>query len=255
MKDSRRNGRRIKRPASWYLTWAILDFIIIFILFGFIGSLPVWRIRKLEIIGNNYVSNEKISSIAKIRMEENIFLLDKEEVSGRFADIIQIKRVSVKRKYPGTVVIDITERKPFAIAVIGDKATLIDDEGFIIAKQSLDSSIYKSDIAKLPVVRGISVRSLEEGRRIGRLDRTFMRNTIDILSRSLDTGKIQIELNNADGIVIYVDDILKAKIGGAGDIEKKITALAAMFNSVKDKVQKIAYMDVSVPDSPVIKFK
>lgn len=255
MKDPIRKSRQIKRPASWYLTWTVIDIIIVAILIAFIFCLPVWRIKNLEIKGNNYVSNEKIASIAQIRMEENIFLLDKDEVSGRFANIIQIKGVSVKRKLPGTVVIDIKERKPFAIAVIGDRTTLIDDEGFIIAKQNLDSSIYRSDIAKLPVVRGVSIRSVEEGRRIGHQDRTFMRNTIDLLSRSLDPGKIQIELNNADGIVIYVEDILKAKIGGSGDLEKKITALAALLGSVKGKWEKIAYIDVSVPDSPVVKFK
>lgn len=255
MREPKRKGRHIKRPASWYITWTIIYIIIAAILMGFIGSLPVWRIKELEVKGNNYFSGEKIAKTAKIPMEENIFQLDGDEVAARFSNIIQIKKISVRRKLPNRIVITVTERKPFAIAVVGDKVNLIDDEGFIIEKQNTGASIYRSDIAQLPVIRGISARSIENGNRIGRLDRIFMKNILNLLSKSLDIRKAQLELNNAEGIVIFVEDFLKVKIGGQGDIEKKTTTLAALIRSNEDKLQKISYIDVSVPENPVIKFK
>jgi cell division septal protein FtsQ len=76
-----------------------------------------------------------------------------------------------------------------------------------------------------------------------------------MLSKFIDIGTIQIEIGDREDIVIYIEDILKVKIGPPSDIERKIKIIKAMRDSVQGKWTKISYIDVRVPDSPVIKFR
>lgn len=249
----RKRGER--RPLSWYITWTVLTIVVAAVLAGFIFSLPIWTLRSIRVTGNKYLAEAKIINIAKIPQEENIFLIDLDEVKNRFSDIIQIKEIKVKRKLPNTIVIEIKERTPYAIAEISGATTLIDDEGYIIARKGLDSSEYGSEIAKYPVIRGINKKTLEKGIRLNSGDRLFVRSALDMLSSSIDLGTIQIEAGNREDIIIYIEDILKVKIGDPRNIERKIQVVKAMLGSLKGNWTKVAYMDVRVPDDPVIKFK
>ncbi len=225
------------------------------ILLGFVLSLPVWRTERVIVKGNVYLPEDKIINTAKVPIGENIFMIDMDEVKGRFSKVIQIKDLKVKRKLPGTIELDITERKPFAIAVIGSTTTLIDEDGYIIAKQASISSIYGLNIADYPVIRGISAKSLDGGMRLNSSDRIFIKDALTLLSSSMDPGQVQLEVGKRDDIVIFLEDIVKVKIGDASEIARKIKIMQALLDSIKDKWVKVAYIDVRVPDAPVIKFK
>jgi cell division protein FtsQ len=251
----RTKARNARRPVSWYLTWTALTVVVISILSGFILSLPVWQISSVKVTGINYLPEAKMISTAKIPRGENIFLVDLDEVKARFSNVVQIKEIKIKRKLPSTIVIEIKERAPYAVVVIGGATFLVDEDGYIIASKSLSSSIYKLDISKYPVIRGVNKKNLEKGMRLDEKDRTFVRAALEMLSKFIDISAIQIEVGNREDIVIYIEDILKVKIGGPGDIERKIRTVKAMIDSVKGKWTKISYIDVRVPDDPVIKFR
>jgi cell division protein FtsQ len=243
------------KTLSWYIIWGIIAAVILSIFSGFVFSLPIWQLKEVIINGNKYFTEEKIINIAKLPSGENIFLIDPDEIKARFSNIIQIKELRVSRKLPNKIVIDIIERKPFAIAVIDNLTTLIDDEGFIISKQNLASSIYRLDIAKYPVVRGISRKNLEKGIQLFSNDREFMSSAINLMSNFMDIGSIQIDLANKDDIVIYIEDIIKVKIGNTNDIERKIKIVNVLLGKITGKWEKVSYIDVRVPDNPVIRFK
>ena len=251
----RTKARNARRPISWYLTWAVLSAVIISILTGFMLSLPIWQISSVKVAGNNYFPEAKIKSIAKIPEGERIFHVDIDEVKARFSNVIQIKEIKIKRKLPSTIVIDIKERTPYAIVVIGGTTSLVDEDGYIIAGKNLSSSIYRLDISKYPVIRGVNKKNLEKGIRLDQKDRTFVRAALEMLSKFIDISAIQIEVGDREDIVIYIEDILKVKIGAPSDIERKIKIIKAMRDSVQGKWTKISYIDVRVPDSPVIKFR
>ena len=210
--------------------------------------------RQVEVMGNKYLSSDKVMAIARIPVGENIFLVDLDETENRFSSIIQIKSIRFKRKLPDRIIINVSERTPFAMAVIGDVPALIDEDGCIIARKNLQASIYLSDIASLPAIRGISKRSIEEGKRLNSSDRVFIKNSINLLSKFLNLRTVQIDIGNREDIIVYVEDIMRARIGDYSNIEKKVNVLKALLNSMAGKWQKIAYIDVRVPDNPVIKF-
>jgi len=251
----RTKARNARRSVSWYLTWSVLTIVIISILSGFLLSLPVWQISSVKVTGISYLPEAKMISTAKIPQGENIFLIDLDEVRARFSKVIQINEIKIKRKLPSTIVIEIKERSPYAIVVIGGATFLVDEDGYIIASKSLSSSIYRLDISKYPVIRGVNKKNLEKGMRLDEKDRTFVRAALEMLSKFIDISAIQIEVGDREDIVIYIEDILKVKIGTPADIERKIKIIKAIRDSVQGKWTKLSFIDVRVPDSPVIKFR
>lgn len=252
-KNPRRND--LKRSISWAVTSFVLAAVIVAIVAGFVLSLPLWKTSNVQVVGNSLLTEAKVISIANIPIGENIFLIDLDEVRKNFAGMIQIKDVRIKRKLPGTIVIDVKERTPFAVAVIGGGTSLIDDEGYIIAKQNLTTSAAGKDIAKYPVIRGIDKKTLENGNRLNSADRAFIRSALNSFSNASDFGTVQMDISKRDDIVIYIEDILKVKIGDTSGVERKMSVVKALLGSIKDKWTKAVYIDVKVPDSPVIKFK
>jgi len=251
----RAKARNARRPVSWYLTWSVLTIAIISILSGFMLSLPIWQISSVKVAGLNYLPEAKMISTAKIPQGENIFLIDLDEAKARFSNVVQIKEIKIKRKLPSTIVIEIKERAPYAIVVIGGATSLVDEDGYIIAGKSLSSSIYRLDISKYPVIRGVNKNNLEKGMRLDEKDRVFVRAALKMLSKFIDISAIQIEVGDREDIVIYIEDILKVKIGAPSDIERKIKIIKAIRDSVQGKWTKLSYIDVRVPDDPVIKFR
>lgn len=242
------------KKLSWYIGRFVSYGVAIVIFLGFILSLPIWQIKKIEVAGNRYIPGDKIISIAKIPIGENIFLIDIDEVYQEFSAIVQIRSLKIKRKLPGAIIIEIKERDPFAIAVIGSTPTLVDEEGYIIARNDLSSSIYKLDIGQYPVIRGIKVRSLEKGARMNLNDRSFMKVAVNLLSKHFSQHSLQLEMTNKDNIIVYIEDVLKVKLGDSGDLDKKIKVISALLAPVSGKWNKVQYIDVSLPDSPVIRY-
>jgi len=243
------------RKLSWYISWTVAYLIIAAIILGFILSLPVWRLKSLEVKGNSFISAGKILSTAKIPVDENIFMVDLDEIKARFARIVQIKELRIKRKLPDKIVIQIIERKPFAVIMIGSLPVLVDEEGYIIAKKDIETSIYHLAIAEFPVIRGISVKSFENGVRLGEQEREFIKNSIKLLSKYFSSGGLQIEMSKKDDIEVYVEDVLRVKIGDTGNMEKKVKTLNALLKPIEGKWNKVIYIDIRIPENPVIRFK
>lgn len=247
--------RKIRRRLSWYVIWTVIFLVLLAFGLGLLMSLPVWRIGRVMIEGREYIPENKILNIARVPVDENIFMIDTDEIRGRLSGIVQLKKVSVRRRLPGTVVIVIKEREPFAIVMLGSVPVLVDDEGYILAKQSLSSSIYKADDVNFPVMRGISKKSLIKDLKLSDQDTAFMKDAISLLTKFIDPGSIQIEAENRRDIIIYVEDVLKVKLGDDSDIERKVKVLSALVEANRGKLRNVKYIDVRLPDDPVVIFK
>jgi cell division protein FtsQ len=247
--------RKFKRPLSWYIIWIFIGALLIALITGLILSLPVWRLSDVQVEGTKYFPVEKIISVAAIPANENIFQIDTDEIHKKLSAIVQFREVRVNRRLPGTILIRIKERAPFAVVLIDNIPSLIDEDGYILARKSLATSIYSADIEGLPAIRGIKGSMLEKGKRLGETDRAFIKDSLNLLKRFLNTNSIQVEVGDRSDITIYIEDIIKVRIGSAEDIDRKVKVLSVLLDHSKDKLDKLKYIDVRLPDEPVIRFK
>lgn len=218
-------------------------------------SLPIWRLTKVEITGTDLIFKNKIVDVAKVPFGENIFFINLIDIDKRIRGIIQVKDVKIRKKLPDAVTIEIEERKPFALIVIGGRAALIDDEGYILANQGSLSYYKINDASRLPVIRGIKKNDLVNGMRLNLRNRMFISNIFKLLSSYINPESLQIEIGNYDNIVIFVEDVLRLELGDMSRMNDKIAVFGAILKEIKGKWEKIEYINIKVVDAPVVKYK
>jgi len=245
-----RSSRRRKR--SWYVIWSLIFFFFAASLLALLISLPIWQIQKIEVQGVRLLSGDEIQRLAGIPLMENIFLVRFGGARGHLEGIPVIQRVDFLRRLPDTLIINVTERREVAVAVLGNDSVLIDDEGVILNRFPV--YIKFPDISGLPVIYGLREDWIEGYKLRGHIGEEMIA-LLKELKNFISPTKLQIDVSNLEEMGLRVDDTLQVKLGAARQIAEKIGAFEILFNKVKDRKLSIEYIDVRYPQFPVIRFK
>ena len=113
-----------------------------------LGSLRLFRIENLQVGGNRTLTSAEVLAAAGLRAGESLLGLDLAAARARLAAHPRVREASLRRRLPGTIVVEIAERVPCVI-VRADHDYLVDAEGAIVAQAAAGS---RSD---LPVLTGV----------------------------------------------------------------------------------------------------
>jgi len=106
-------------------------------------------IKNVEILGDiTHLSRENILTLSEIENGDKLFTVNLGNIQKRILRFNWIKTVRVRRKFPDTIQIHITEREPLAI-LLTKKMYLTDKGGNIFKK------LEKGDPRDLPVITGL----------------------------------------------------------------------------------------------------
>tara|TARA_Y100000590_G_scaffold371992_1_gene434760 strand:+ start:16428 stop:17108 length:681 start_codon:yes stop_codon:yes gene_type:complete len=99
-------------------------------------------IENIEIINNSLISKKEISDKVEHILEKNILSLKRSDVEVPLRKTDFLERITVKKKYPNTIIINIFETKPLAILYKKDQKYLFDSSSNLIPydKYSLDGN-------------------------------------------------------------------------------------------------------------------
>ena len=93
------------------------------------------QIKNIEIKGNNLADAQKIREIS-IDRGSSLFYFDLESVAGEIKDMNWVKKVSIKKKFPNSLIVQITENEPFAYLLKNQNYFLIDIDGELIIEKN-----------------------------------------------------------------------------------------------------------------------
>jgi cell division protein FtsQ len=116
-------------------------------------QLSFFRVRKVEIIGARYVSVGEV--VDRLHVDTTASIWDPTApLAARLASHPQIRRVSVRRKLPGTLVVDVDENLPVALVATSEGVKAFDARGAALpidlARTPIDAPILpRRDIGVL----------------------------------------------------------------------------------------------------------
>lgn len=168
---------------------------------AFLAS-SMFDISQYEIEGNSYYSDEEILVMGGCKTGGNIFweagLADIQERLSRDA---YMQEVTVKRSLPDTVRVIIKERRQTAAIVYGEKFVVIDGDGTVLRKTSVEP--------KITIIKGLTISKLNVGEPLEAEESVLLRQTLEMLS-SMEKGDMyfkKIEMSKMQ-IRAFVDDSL-----------------------------------------------
>lgn len=166
---AKRKLRRVKALTVLAII-AILGILVIFAL-----KAPVFNVTEVEVSGNHYYSDDEIINMADCSEDVNIFTgIDPGDIRDRLMKDPYMSQVKVKRKLPGTIEISINERRQIAGIVYGSGYVVIDNDGIVLRKTSVDP--------KVTILKGMNISKMTLGEPIEIEEEVLYRQCMDIIS-------------------------------------------------------------------------
>ena len=200
---------RIKTFSMWIGLALLLIIGIIFAL-----TSPLFNITEIRVVNNNVLSEEKIESLSGLSKEQNIFRFLEIDVEKRIKEEPYVESVKVSRDLPGTVIIDVTERKrDFCVKFLNGYA-YINNQGYIL-------EITQENVG-LPILIGVETpeEKITPGGRLINSDLKKLETSIQIMGiareNSIDSKITSIDISNKNEYILYLEEEKKTVYLGNG---------------------------------------
>jgi cell division protein FtsQ len=217
-------------------------------------SLPVWEIKEVTVNGTKLLSADQLRVLAGIPLSENLFFTSFARARSNLNKIKAIKKYHIFRLPPGTVIINIQERRPVASVILPNLSAVIDEQGYILNANAA-VTLNLPNLAELPVVAGVSDAQVINNEELESTTTAVITGIIPKITGFTGAKRIQLNLGGLVNINLLLDDLLLVRLGDQSQISRKMAVLEALLPQVSGRWAQTAYLDVRYPDAPVIRFK
>ena len=219
----------------------ISKIIIIFLLLAgtaiFAMISPIFNIEEIEVIGNEKLDESTIISLSGELEGKNIFQISKKKVINNIKDNPYIDSVTIKRNLPGTLQINIEERKTaYQIKVI-NSYVYINYQGYILEVSSKEADV--------PIIEGFQTEqdTLLNGKKLSDKDIEALRIILRIMetAKSAEVSKLisKISIQNNEYILELKKENKIVYLGNATDLTDRMTYVKIIVDKENGKTGKV----------------
>ncbi|MEG1004109.1 MAG: FtsQ-type POTRA domain-containing protein [Clostridium sp.] len=236
--------RLIKRSMFIIILLAIIIWL-------FITKSSVFLIKNVSVTGDHLVTKDFISEKVQEIKGENIFFVKSDEVKKILKSDPYVGDISIKRKFPATLEVSVTEKNIAYYIKSNSNYDVISSD--LVLLENVD----KLKTEGLIEIIGLEKQSGELGQKYcdvsgdSRIENFF--NTLyDIKKANSTSHKItKVDVSNLSHIIVYFNDV-KVKVGNGTDLTKKINTALNIMEDKKLNFKK-GYIDLSFEGAPVLK--
>jgi cell division protein FtsQ len=205
----------------------------------------VLNIKKIEVRGNHVLDSAYLRSLSGITADTHLLKMNVKAVEEALSSEPYVASVSVSRRFPNTVVLDIKEREPQSIIYQNGKFHLVDHWGVVLASS-------EERPQGLVEIKGVDVPLLYPGQQISGDNFTTVADLISDMPSSLREITKTIGYRNDNKI--YLESKGTTVIYGENsDLSRKNNIALLALTGLVSHYKGVEYIDVSFPDHPVIK--
>jgi len=223
---------------------AILFLSFAALLWTYTGT-GVLNVKNVEIRGNQKLDAAYLRSLSGITPGTHLLKMNVKAVEKALLSEPYIAQVSISRRFPNTVVLDVRERVPEGMISQSGKYHLVDQQGII-----LESAGDKPP--ELVEIKDLEVPLLYAGQEVS--GRGFANVTALLGSMPPELKEMTTAVGYREGDGLYLESRgTKVIYGEASDLARKNNIALLALQSLVNRYSAVEYIDVSFPDHPVIK--
>ena len=227
--------------------YLLLGTVFLFLILMALLFLPL-PFGHIELKGNQDVTMENVIFEGEIKEPVNTLQISTATVKDRLSKDLRIENVEIARKFPGTIVINIQERKNAAAIQTEFGYVIVDKEGLVIKN---DTSIKNGDYL---MITGKKLGNVLLGDQIEESDVIRALRFISCLSEKGAEEFSEINIGNPENFVAYTRDGISVRLGNTEDLEEQAVLAENMVNDVRARSLSVEYLDANVTN-PFIKLK
>ena len=174
VRKTKKPRKKKKRKKKNYL---LRLFVIIMVSVGlyYFASSEMFDIDKVQVDNNQHYTVEQIKDKAGVKIGQNIFQFKKSELKKKLLKDPYFENVVIKRKFPSTIVIEVTERTEMAIIKRAGQNIVIDPNGLV--HRVTDASPAVTEIS------GLRVKKAEAGKALQVDESALLTDTLDMMKK------------------------------------------------------------------------
>lgn len=207
-------------------------------------TLPAWRLQRLTVTGNRVVPESQILAAAGIPLEANVWLLDTRGIARRIEAIPFVGQVRVRRRFPATVELGVTERVPSACVVGPDAALTIDAARRVLATTCLGSTLprYRTAVAPQPTGTFLADPAIA---RLQQDAATLEAAGVGVRALGWDAfGSLDVTATNG----------LTIECGDDADLASKARLVDPILGATR-QLRTVRAIDLRAPETPVVTYR
>ena len=194
----------------------------------------LFKIQTISINGNERYSKQEIMAVLPIEKQKNLFLADTKSAKSKLEENLPyIYNADIRRKFPSTINVNITETpKIYSIKNADKTYTLLDDR-----LKVLENSSAKKP-KKATAIKKAEIKSAVPGQEVQFKNKKTADNLIILINavQSMKLDKISavcsVDINN--NYIIY-DSRITIKLGETDGIEDKINSAFAAIEKIEEQ--------------------
>lgn len=196
-----------------------------------------FRIASIEVKGNRFLSEGEVREMLGPAMGGNLISADLDGLRSNLAASPWVGGAVVRRKLPDTLLVDVTERFPIALAET-DQLYVMDSSGELIDMLGPRTAGFD-----LPIIRGLGGVSVEVRR-----DRARRANTLleDLGDLSAEVSEISVD-RSGDLMVVLRGDGSVLKLAEP-PYRKRVLSFLALRQKLRERCPDAEYFDLRFKD-------
>lgn len=208
-----------------------------------------FRLERVVVTGNHRVSQAEVAVLTGVAPGARLYAIRLEQVAARVEQNPWVAKATVTRRWPATLVVDVTERQPAALVPYYQYYLAVDQQGTALG--------LVSDLASLdvPVVNGIPSNRVLLGHPypVDKLKQALL--CLDVLGKDWVPQVSDLDLQGDDGLTLYLEGPVEVQVGQGGDLAAKMQTLVAILTDAKAKGLDLDRVDLRWEGQPVITLK
>lgn len=235
-KSVKKNEHKTKEKKASTKAFKLLKiFILLFIVLGAIIYFmlsPVFNIKTITVLGNNKLSTDEIISLSGISTDINMFKIITGQAERKVKENAYIESISISRKLPSEIVMEITERKATYMLEFVNSVVYINNQGYML-------EITEEKIP-VPIITGINtpIEEFKVGNRLNKEDLQKIETVLKIMDtlESYNISGLVTKINIADkkNYILNLDGEGKTVyLGNASNINTRIMYLKEILEREK----------------------
>jgi cell division protein FtsQ len=236
----RRFARTLWGSTRWILAPALFLLLLVWGTQRLMAS-DLFLVKVIQLRGNSQLSAGDVEVLLEGLRGQNVFDVDLERYRQRMTDSSWVERAALSRVLPSTIVVDVIERTPMALARVGSRLYLVDRTGNIVDEHG--PAYHEFD---LPTVDGL-LTAAKDGTPAADPDRVALAVALMTgLDGRADLGArlSQIDVSNPrDAVVMFDDDPAWLHLGDERFVDR-LERYLELRPTFREKFGAVDYVDL-----------
>jgi cell division septal protein FtsQ len=223
--------------------------VIAYDLYGVLARTTFLRLERIEVGPLKKLTRDEVIAISGVKPGNDMFSLRLKKIGGELAKNPWVQKVTVRRCFPHTLAIELTERDPVAVVNMG-YLYYLDTKGEVF------KPLTEGDRLDFPVVTGITEEDMAKDPNGTREAFQGVLRLLAALQAGKDFGLkdvSEIHYGKGSGFTLFTASGGVPMRIGSGAFDAKLARLSRVYRELQAQLTTMQYIDLDYNDKIIVK--